>query len=185
MQLGDSVRQHILPALLFAAMLTAMTVLETAAQVPPPPTDARDGMSSRRNTAYSLIQNGHPDQALEQLYTIAEPTGWDQFVKGQASEMVGQPVKSSLWFCAAAEREPRNDQYRTRAITSLIALTRCNDAIQLCVVGSKLATDPKKRQYYDDKIKEIKGVEQALVKGAENIAKHKAEHGDQLRAAIE
>ncbi len=144
-----------------------------------------DSSEARRNFVYNLLQTGRAQQALTQLNAVPTPTAWDQYMKGQASEMIGEPVKASQWYRAALEQDRHNDQFRSKSIANLTALCKCDEAIQVCLDGSKLATDAKKRQFYDDKAKEIERLKQAYAKGAENIARHKIEHHEQLQSAIE
>ncbi len=109
----------------------------------------------RHNAIYSLMQNGRAREALTQLNAVPNPTAWDFYMRGQACELTGEPVKAAEWYKTAVSQDAQNELYRTKAVNALLAVNKLDEAIQVCGDGSKLATDPKRKQRYDDKIKEI------------------------------
>ncbi len=106
-------------------------------------------------------------------------------MKGQAFELIGQPVKAAESYHVAVTQDAQNEQFRKKSVDSYLAICKCDEAIQVCNEGSRLATDPKRKQRYDDKVKEIEKLKQNFLIGAENIARHKREHNSQLQQAME
>ncbi|HEY9731034.1 MAG TPA: hypothetical protein V6C89_03930 [Drouetiella sp.] len=139
----------------------------------------------RHNQIYALLQAGKAHEALMQLNTVTNPGAWDFYMRGQACQMLGEAVKAAEWYKTAVAQEGQNDYYRTKAVDSLLAVCRCDEAIQVCSEGSKLAPDARRRQRYDNKIKDIERLKQSFVTAADNIARHKREHASQLQQAME
>lgn len=160
-------------------LLTGMAAHQAFAQTQP-------GDSDPRHVAiYNLMQAGKAREALTQLNAVPNPGAWDFYMRGQACQLIGEPVKAAEWFKTAVAQDAQNDLYRTKAVDSLLLLSKCDEAIQLCSDGSKLMTDAKRKQRYDDKIKDIEKLKQNYATAAENIARHKREHAAQLQQAME
>lgn len=160
-------------------LLTGATTSSTLAQAPGGNSDPRV------NAIYALMQNGKARDALAQLNAVPNPSAMDQYMKGQALELLGQPVKASEFYHIAVTQDAQNDAFRKKAVDSYLAICKCDEAIEVCTEGSKISTDPKRKQRYDDKIKEIEKMKQNFVIGADNIARHKREHSSQLQQAME
>ena len=166
------------PAALFI-LLTGTTTQSSLAQTP------GNNADPRVNAIYALMQNGRAREALAQLNAVPNPSALDQYMKGQASELIGQPVKAAEFYHIAVTQDAQNEMFRKKSVDSYLALCKCDEAIQVCNEGSKIASDPKKKQRYDDKVKEIEKMKQNFLIGAENIARHKREHSFQLQQAME
>lgn len=160
-------------------LLTGTAAHQAIAQTAPGDSDPR------HNAIYALLQNGRAREALAQLNAVPNPTAWDFYMRGQACELTGEPLKAAEWYKTAVSQDAQNELYRTKCVNALLAVCKCDEAIQVCSEGSKLAIEPKKKQRYDDKIKEIEKTKQNFAIAAENIARHKREHNSQLQQAME
>ncbi|MFN8552064.1 MAG: hypothetical protein U0103_11285 [Candidatus Obscuribacterales bacterium] len=171
--------EHIAPALMSFTIACTASMQNVCAQSQPADADPR------HSAIYSLLQSGKAREALSQLNTVATPGPWEFYMRGQACQMIGEPVKAAEWYKTAVLQDAQNNLYRTKAVDALLAICKCDEAIQLCSDGSKLSSDAYQRQRYESKIKDIEKMKQNLAKGAENIARHKREHASQLQQAME
>lgn len=171
-------QKYLAPAALFL-LLTGMSTQLSPAQSPGGNADPRV------NAIYALMQNGKAREALAQLNAVPNPSAMDQYMKAQALELLGQPVKAAEFYHVAVTQDAQNEMFRKKSVDSYLAICKCDEAIGVCNEGSKIATDPKRKQRYDDKIKEIEKLKQNFVIGADNIARHKREHSSQLQQAME
>ncbi|MBI2809263.1 MAG: hypothetical protein HYX67_00315 [Candidatus Melainabacteria bacterium] len=172
-------KQKLLAPAALCILLTGTTAQLSLSQAPGGSSDPRV------NAIYSLMQNGRAREALSQLNAVPNPSALDQYMKGQALELIGQPVKAAEFYHIAVTQDAQNEMFRKKSVDSYLAICKCDEAIQVCNEGSRLATDPKRKQRYDDKVKEIEKLKQNFLIGAENIARHKREHSSQLQAAME
>lgn len=172
-------KYKLIAALLSLSTLVTVSMQSMCAQSQPADADPR------HNAIYSLLQAGKPREALSQLNAVATPGPWDFYMRGQACQMIGEPLKAAEWYKTAVSQDAQNNLYRTKAVDALLAICKCDEAIQLCSEGSKLASDSYQRQRYDSKIKDIEKMKANFALGAEHIARHKREHASQLQQAME
>ena len=132
-----------------------------------------DSLTARRYLSYVLLQQGLPEDALKQMASLHDPTAFDLFMKGVAFEMSAEPATAVDWFRAAVEKEPQNAYFRNKAIDSLIGVAKYDDAALLCADGNRLATDPKVKSYYAEKLKKTKSQSEWLANAEDYRNKHK------------
>ncbi len=168
----------------FLAQVSLLMLLTGAGQQLKAQTLPADA-DARHTQIYALLQSGRARDALTQLNSVMNPGPLDFYLRGQACEMIGEPVKAAEWYKTAVSQDAQNDYYRTKAVDLLLAICKCDEAIQYCSEGSKLAPDAKRRQRYENKIKDIERLKQSFVTAADNIARHKREHSSQLQQAME
>lgn len=169
----------------FPLVVTLLIVLLGAVLSPVSAQTALPDADPRHAVISNLLQAGKAREALSQLNMVTSPGPWEFYMRGQAYQMLGEAVKAAEWYKTAVSQDQQNNFYRTRAVDALLAICRCDEAIQVCSEGSKLVKDDYQRNRYDNKIKDIEKLKQNFVVGADHIARHKREHSAQLQQASE
>jgi Tfp pilus assembly protein PilF len=121
-----------------------------------------DSIAARRYLCYSLLQRGYPHEALTQIKVIGEPLAFDLYLRGVASEMIGEPTQAADFFRQAVDKEPTNDFFRMKAIKSLITVSKYQDAVNLCANGK--STDSKSRKFYEEEMRRAEFLERTISK---------------------
>lgn len=93
---------------------------------------------ARRYLAFSLMQSGNAREALSQLdalLPLGSPIPFDQCLRGDVLNLLGESDKASEAYRAALEMNPKSDYVRGKLIVSLRTATKYQAATAICAEG--------------------------------------------------
>jgi len=128
----------------------------------------RNSVAARRYLAFALLAQGQVSEASQQLDLLSQlnnQIALDLFMKGLVMEQMGKPTRASELFCAALQKEPKNEFFRKKAINELILLSKYADAAALCAEGKELSTDENGRKFYDNQLRHAQDLSAQTVAG--------------------
>ncbi len=123
-----------------------------------------DNVTARRYLAYTLIKQSSPVEALNQLNQVEDPSAFDLYLKGLASDMMFTPIKPLIAIQAAVEKDPQNNEYRLKAIHALINISKYEEASVLSSDGRARALTPAQRKFYADELARTENLAAAIAK---------------------
>jgi Tfp pilus assembly protein PilF len=123
-----------------------------------------DNVTARRYLAYTLIKQSSPVEALNQLNQVEDPSAFDLYLKGLASDMMLHPNQAAYCYKAAVEKDPQNNEYRLKAIHALINISKYEEASVLSSDGRARALTPAQRKFYADELARTENLAAAIAK---------------------
>ena len=103
-------------------------------------------------------------EALNQLNQVEDPSAFDLYLKGLASDMMLRPNQAAYCYKSAVEKDPQNNEYRLKAIHALINISKYEDASLLSSDGRARARTPAQKKFYADELARTENLAAAIAK---------------------